>query len=235
MQGRTPRWKVATYWSHSFIPELVRTDGVAFDFGANYGGFSRAIASYCGRVFAFEPDPTWRGRLDLPANVTLFEKAVAAKRGTIRLYVNTTTCSSLHYADGRHTLADVDAITLADALSLHPAGVIDLVKLDIEGEEVPVLEGAADELLQRIAQLTVEFHDFLDPASQPAIRRVITRMERLGFLVMKMSWHSYGDVLLLNRNLINVPFLNRLHLSYAHRYSAGLVRMAKRAFGAKAV
>ncbi len=234
MQSKTPWWKVATYWSHSFIPELVRTDGVAFDFGANYGGFSCAIASCCGRVFAFEPDPTWRGRLDLPANVTLFEKAVAAKRGTIRLFVNSTTCSSLHYADGRHTLADVDAITLADALSLHPAGVIDLVKLDIEGEELPVLEGAADELLQRIAQLTVEFHDFLDPASRPAIRRVIARMERLGFLVLKMSWRSYGDVLLLNRNLINVPFLSRLYLSYAHRYGAGLARMAKRAFRAKA-
>lgn len=235
MQSKKPRWKVANCWGHSFIPELIRPGGVAFDFGANCGGFSRAIASHCERVFAFEPDPTWRGRLELPSNVTLFEKAVAAKQGPIRLFINAATCSSLHYADDGHALAHVEAITLADALSLHPAGVIDLVKIDIEGEEASALEGAPDELLRRIAQLTVEFHDFLDPASLPAIRRVIARMEKLGFFVVKMSWRSYGDVLMLNRNLIAAPFVSRLHLRYARRYSAGLARMAKRAFGARAV
>lgn len=68
----------------------------------------------------------------------------------------------MHFSDGDAWAVNLEAVTLAHALALEPNGRIDLVKMDIEGE-VAVLLSAPEELFARIVQLSVEFHDFLDP------------------------------------------------------------------------
>ncbi len=222
--------KVESYWSHSFIPELIRQDGVVFDFGVNNGGFSRIASALCKAVVGFEPDPSWAGRLTLPANVTLVQKALAASRGTLRLNVNKERCSSLHYADAEASSANVEAITLEDALSLCPAGRIELIKMDIEGEEVPVLLSADLNLFSRVAQMTIEFHDFLDPDSLPQIRNAVQRLQSCGFFAVRMSWRSYGDMLFINETLEPLSIWQKFWLSFVHKYASGIMRIIKRSF-----
>jgi FkbM family methyltransferase len=224
--------KVETYWGHTFLPDLMQQDGVVFDFGVYDGGFSKLVASRCKRVIGFEPDPAWRERLPLPANVEVVHKALATRRGLIRLHLNREKCSSIHYSDADAGAAEVEAITLADALALEPAARIELIKMDIEGEEVPVLRDAAPGLFERVAQLTVEFHDFLDPVSLPAIRAVIDRMERLGFLAIKFSWHSYGDMLFVNRRLMPLSIWDQASLRVMQKYGKGIGRVVRRALQA---
>jgi FkbM family methyltransferase len=220
--------KAESYWSHTFLPELIRPDGVIFDFGTNNGGFCKLVAPLCQRVMGFEPDPYWDRRLLLPDNVFVFRKALAAKRGTVRLNLNQGKCSSMHYLDTGARSVDVDAITLADAVALAPAERIELVKMDIEGEEVPVLWDASPEILERIAQLTVEFHDFLDAASKPGIRAVIDKLRGLGFFTIRFSWHTYGDVLFVNRRWEPLSLRQRADLTVVHKYGGGFGRIAHR-------
>jgi FkbM family methyltransferase len=220
--------QVSTYWGHTYLPGRLRAGGVVFDLGVNSGGFSRLVASRCRRVIGFEPDPSWAGRLELPANVTLIHKAIAAKPGRLPLHLNPVTCSSLHYGDSNAATAEVEAITLAEALALEPAGRIELIKMDIEGEEIAVLRDAPEELFDRVAQMTVEFHDFIDPASVPAIREVIARMHRLGFHIIKFSWRSYGDVLFLNKKLEPLSLWQRCSLRLIHKYGRGALRVLRR-------
>src|SRR5262245_38651934 len=127
--------KVESYWSHTFLPELIRPDGVIFDFGTNNGGFCKLVAPLCQRVMGFEPDPYWDRRLLLPDNVFVFRKALAAKRGTVRLNLNQGKCSSMHYLDTGARPVDVDAITLADAVALAPAERIELEPVSKSFEE----------------------------------------------------------------------------------------------------
>src|SRR5262245_15796133 len=103
---------VAYYWCHSFLPDLIRPDGVVFDFGVNDGGFTRLVAGRCRRVVGLEPDPSWQGQLKLPENVTLVPKALAAKSGALKFHVNQELCSSLHYAGESAETVEVQAITL---------------------------------------------------------------------------------------------------------------------------
>lgn len=220
---------VETYWGHTFLPDLIRPDGVAFDFGVNSGGLARLIAPRCRRVIGFEPDPTWHGKLVLPDNVDLRPLALAARRGTVELNVNPATCSSLHYGDPQGARIAVSSMTLEDALALAPAGRIELVKIDIEGEEVAVLNEAPQAALHRIAQLTVEFHDFLDPASLPGIRAAISRMRSLGFAAFKFSARSYGDMLFVNRALEPLSWADRAYLIAVHKYARGASRVLGRA------
>ena len=221
--------KVESYWGHTFLPDLIRPDGVVFDFGVYDGGFSELVAPRCERVIGFEPDPAWRERAALPANVEVVPKALAAKRGRVRLHLNREKCSSIHYSEAAAGAAEVQTITLADALALEPKARIELIKMDIEGEEVPVLRDAAPALFERVAQMTVEFHDFLDPASLPAIRAVIDKMERLGFLAIRFSWHSYGDLLFVSRRLIPLSIWDRASLRIVHKYGQGIGRIVRRA------
>jgi FkbM family methyltransferase len=222
--------KVESYWSHSFIPELIQPDGVIFDFGTNNGGFCELVAPLCQTVIGFEPDPYWKSRLSLPENVLVHRQAIAAKRGLVRFGVNQEKCSSIHYFDAGARMVDVEAITLADAIALSPTERIELIKMDIEGEEVAVLQEASPELLQRVSQLTVEFHDFLDKDSVPAIRAVIKKMKGLGFLAVKFSWHTYGDLLFVNLQREPLSLWQRASLSIVQKYGQGIGRVTHRAW-----
>jgi hypothetical protein len=134
----------------------------------------------------------------------------------------------MHYAEAGARSVGVDAITLTDAVALAPAERIELIKMDIEGEEVAVLYDAPPEILQRVAQLTVEFHDFLDPTTTPAILAVIKKMRSLGFLAIRFSWHSYGDLLFVNQRRERLSLWQRADLIIVHKYGRGFGRIARR-------
>ena len=222
---------VEMYWSHSFIPDMVRPDGVVFDIGVNDGGFSRLIASRCRAVIGYEPDPRWRGRWQLPSNVTVVPAAIAATAGRLLFHVNTERCSSMHFADRGSESIDVDAVTLEQALATAPDARIDLLKMDIEGEEVAVLLQAPAHLFDRVVQMTIEFHDFLDPSQAPAIREVIARLEQLGFLAVCFSFRNYGDMLFVNQKLAPISAWDRAWLLARYKYARGLGRLLKRIGG----
>ena len=187
------------------------------------------VAPLCQRVICLEPDPYWEDReISLPDNVLVIRKALAAKRGPVRLNLNPEKCASMHYVEAGARPVEVDAITLAEIVALAPAERIELIKMDIEGEEVAVLRDAPPEILQRVAQLTVEFHDFLDPGSIPGILAVIKKMRSLGFLAIKFSWHSYGDLLFVNQRREPLSLWQRAGLTVVHKYGRGFGRIAHR-------
>ena len=217
--------QVEVYWSHSFLPGLIRPQGIVFDIGVNSGGLPEQVAGRCRRVIGFEPDPVWHASYVLPPNVQVWSKALAASRGTMRLNVNPKLCSSLHYQESASTSVEVETVTLADALALESEGPVDLIKIDIEGEELAVLDQSPAELFSRVVQMTVEFHDFLDPASRPKILAVIDRLRRLGFHVVKFSWNSYGDMLFVNRKLAPLSVWQRIWLRLRYKYGSGIGRI----------
>lgn len=219
---------VEQYWSHSYIPVLIRSDGVVIDIGFYGGGFSERIAARCRRVVAFEPDPRCQGVPAELTNVVVIPKAIGGNGGLRMLSVNTDKCSSFHHSDAASPKIAVETVTFEDALRLVPSDRIDLVKMDIEGEELAVLSTASASAFDRIVQVTVEFHDFLDPQSLPEIRSVIARMETLGFATLRFSWRNYGDILFVNRNLVRITQSERLWMLARYKYVRGLVRLLRR-------
>ena len=226
--------RIGTFWAHTFLLDIIRPKGTIFDFGLNYGGFSNMAAGLCEHVFAFEPNPFWsreRGNgIALPRNVTIVPKAIAAKSGTYTFYLEPEggTNSSLHKEHTGTRLDEavtVDAITLGDALALQTMTRIELIKVNIEGEKVPVLQTAPAEALRRAAQLSVEFEPY---HSEEVIRSVIQRMESLGFWTVKFSWRNYGDVLFVNLGLEPLSPVQRANIVLVHKYGRGILRVLSR-------
>jgi len=126
------------------------------DIGANIGYFTLIAAKIVGEegeIFAFEPEPlnfdllVKNIALNKYENVIPMQKAISNKDGTAKLFVDRISFGSHSlitpgkdvHSFGQDTI-EVEAQTL-DSFFKNYTGKIDLVKIDVEGAELAVLEG----------------------------------------------------------------------------------------------
>jgi FkbM family methyltransferase len=206
---------------------------VVFDCGSNEGEFALwAQLQFNARVYGYEPDPRLFARLPLhgSSDISFFQKAVTGKVGTAQLHLGEKQCSSLHFSEKIAGGPDETVVTSTLEAEMSRLGVesIDLLKLDIEGAEIEVLQTTPAEVLRRISQITTEFHDFLQPSDVPAIRATIARMKSLGFRALFFSTRTYGDVLFVNRERVALPAWERMSALACGKYLPGIRRTLSR-------
>jgi FkbM family methyltransferase len=180
--------------------------GMAWDIGSNTGMTLPLLLVLFDQVLAFEPavesfslmEASW-GQND---RVQLVNKAVADHDGVMMLAVRPATIYSgqlvapgLWWPWGEETPREVPCITLDTLAETH--GVPDFVKIDTEGGELKVLQGAAALLAQRETSWWTEFHDidqrdacerlFLNAGYDVEISRPSNRYEE-----GSKEWLSYG-------------------------------------------
>lgn len=169
--------------------ELARALGpgdIALDLGANVGELTALLAANGATVHAYEPEPETFALLSArfagAANVHLHEAAVSDSDGVAELILPASfrekprsaskAASIAHdrYLGPGHIARSVpmrDIRAILSALPKPPA----LIKIDIEGAELGVLEALrADGLLGPETAVFVETHERLDPASLPRVR-----------------------------------------------------------------
>lgn len=149
-------------------------DSVVLDIGANLGEYTERLAKTGAHVHSFEPEPFLFSELekrfaDVP-NVTLHNAAIAAKAGTVELWLETgrdkdpRTHQSHSIVPGGAFTAEgktvsvtcIDFFDFIGGLDRKPA----LIKMDIEGAEVEILERLiAENQVDKIAPLFVETHE----------------------------------------------------------------------------
>jgi FkbM family methyltransferase len=216
---------------HSILTDAVPLNGaVVFDCGANQGAFAEwAVDRFNASVYSFEADPILAERLPKRKGIEFFNIAVAGRDGQMTLRRVHDRCTSGVFntqAEPGDTFR-VAARSLESFCAEHRIACIDLLKLDIEGAELDVLEQASPDFLATVRQITCEFHDFLDSEQVPRIEAVIRRMKRLGFAVIRMSFWTYGDMLMVNQAASPLGPLARVWIGI-HKYAAGIVRMIRR-------
>jgi len=177
---------------------------VCVDLGANLGVFSRRMAATAGRVYAFEPDPWTAQELrkavaDLP-NVAVIEAAAGVEDGTISLYRSKefqddpgrASQSSSIIAEKRNIDSSsgidvpvVDFVRWLEALDSDVA----LIKMDIEGAEVALLERLMDApVLSRVDAIFVETHESRIPELAARTEALRARAARLPHPVINLDW-----------------------------------------------
>jgi len=126
--------------------EVATRRGLALDVGAHIGLWSRVLAHSFARVIAFEPlpalHPHFRINTEDCPNVKLIECAVGAECGELDIVTVADNSGNGHVAPvgvSGACIAHVEAVTI-DSLNLHG---VDFIKIDVEGFELPVVQGGA--------------------------------------------------------------------------------------------
>jgi FkbM family methyltransferase len=170
---------------HVFAPALSAASEV-WDVGANLGDFSVLMIQRFGcRCFAVEPSPQNFAAIPAAAGLEKRNSAVGRQSGTATLFLssNSEGCSlipGLPVDGGDAGQATVAVETMA-GLGADRGRMPDLVKFDIEGSELDVLQSLTDAELLAVPQWTVEFHDFIDERMTPEVWQAKARFHRLGF------------------------------------------------------
>ena len=182
--------------SETYEPEIwpqvmacVKPGDTVADVGAFIGLYTIAFAKRVGRqgsVIAFEPSPQNCALLEkhiqlnaVTAWTKAVQAAVGASAGTIRLEEKSIQSSVIESSTG--TGLPVNCVTLDE----HFAGCrLDLLKVDVEGFEQRVLEGAAQLLSDKSRaphHIFVEVHPYAWPAAGASSGAILGLLRQFGY------------------------------------------------------
>lgn len=226
----SPGRRVARFAGHSFLAAPITADSVVIDLGVNHGEFATSIIERFGcRVVGVEPVAELRRVVPPDPRLTVEPLAITGDGRPVTLFVNHTTCATIDTnltQSGAPSVA-VQSTTLAELLDRHHIEQAALIKVDIEGAELEMIEAADDATLRRADQMTIEFHEFLDPRLAAPTRRARQRMRAAGFAELAMS-RDTSDVLFVNSQRLAFGPARRAALAAGHKYPQGIGRYVGR-------
>ncbi|MBX4206187.1 FkbM family methyltransferase [Candidatus Parcubacteria bacterium] len=190
-------------WKYNKLFSRLAPGEVAIDCGANVGKFTTKMAKPGVTVYAFEPDPhafkVLESKFKDNTGVVLMNKAVSARAGRGKLYFDKRSSADEVAWSIRSTLLaekpnmdlkaffEVEIIDLAEFIQ----GIekpIGLMKMDIEGAEVDVLNKLIDlGLTKRIRNIVVETHERFPTLAEPTAK-LRERIRREGISNIDLDW-----------------------------------------------
>lgn len=192
------------------VEQLLDDGGVFWDIGAHVGYFSLVAATALknrGQVVAFEPGSVAYARLaenialNPYTNVKLYNLAVSNRDGEAVLYLagETADSSASLYGHGHQQARREVCRTVSLDRFLREEGLHrpDLVKIDVEGAELAVLQGAAQMIAASPPLLLVEMEEKnlkAAGASKAAIHRFLTAFGYRAAFLRKGRWHPVTDI-----------------------------------------
>jgi FkbM family methyltransferase len=161
--------------------DAARPDPLIIDGGSNVGMsilyFKRAYPQ--ARIIGFEPDPAIYSMLqdNLKRNalrdVTIVNAGLGTRSGSTAFLADGR--DGGQFGEGENSIT-VQVVTLSDYL----AEPVDFLKLNIEGEELPVLlEAEASGSLANIREMVLEYHGW--PGGQQRLGAILQLLDRQGF------------------------------------------------------
>jgi FkbM family methyltransferase len=161
-------------------------DAIMVDIGANIGTVTQffAFASPTLRVHAYEPNPAAFEMLQRNVNengleqrVTTSPEAVGRSSGHLNLWVDVNTTLSTAYTerspDEGGKRISVPMVGLDEVWQRLDKTPIWLLKIDTEGAEGDILEGASESALGAVQNAIIEYHDNIVPGVSERCYRVL--------------------------------------------------------------
>tara|TARA_R110002126_G_scaffold21747_6_gene78245 strand:- start:6545 stop:7291 length:747 start_codon:yes stop_codon:yes gene_type:complete len=231
--GAGARWAEILYHT-VYLPPMDATS-VVLDLGASLAIFSREM----NRLFscschAVEALPENFALIEGTPSITPHHLAICDAEGPVSIHsvAGAYASASIDLMPGQNSsdTVQVEGITLGGLMVRLGLERVSLLKVDIEGAELAMFDAADDATLQRMDQITIEFHDFMDPGQTAAVEKIVARMRRLGFWPIKFTRRFHGDVLFLNPERTGISRLEYLYARHVLRLVQGGRRILSRVF-----
>ncbi len=217
--------------THTILPDIISPGSVVLDCGANVGRFSLEMIRRFGCLcYAIEAAPDTFIKIPTTTNLHRYNFALCATNKLITMSIDAdTTRSSIKANLKKNSTVTVQGRLLGEFLTRELAGrTVDIIKMDIEGAEIEVIASLDDDVIKRVGQWTIEFHDFISMMSVSDVERCVGRIAELGF--RELFWsksRNNADVLLVNKN--RFPFRRYIIEQHIVRPARASIRLARRA------
>jgi len=139
----------------------------AIDVGANVGEWTRPLAEKFQQVICFEPNPNFRECFNkniTESNVTLWPYGLSDKEHTAQQDFNSTV---LKEGEGDIECRTLDSFNLTD---------VDYIKIDVDGFEVPVLQGAQETIRKNNPVINIEMKERKRPHIVAECRQILINL-----------------------------------------------------------
>ena len=166
------------------IPQLLSNCNRAIDIGANVGVWSYWLSKYAKQVESFEPNPKVFNALKniKIKNVNSYNIALSNKTGSVDLLIpksskgfsNQGASLSSIKVKGEHKSISIEAKRLDEYNFLD----VDFIKIDVEGHEHEVIEGARETIKKFKPTMVIEMEE---KHNQIPIEEQISSVEKLGY------------------------------------------------------
>jgi FkbM family methyltransferase len=206
-------------WTGCYETELVSllrevlSPGMRFvDVGAQVGYFSiiaAALVTEAGTVHAFEPDPESFARLVANSQtypwVRTHNSVVSNSTGEIPFYrspkAEESGWGAIFDQDGERATVTAHASTLDSWKSVEAIETIDFIKIDVEGAECRVLEGAQDTIAKTRPLMWVEANEVCLSRDGKSISFLLQLLNASGYAVQAVWDRRAGSF----ENVIAIP------------------------------
>ena len=175
-------WRDHCYTGRGFYRP--RPGDTVLDLGANQGFFALYLSERAPgiRVHCFEPSGETRAQLlrniesnGLGRTVSVYPFAVSDRQTEAAFHVTgKSEHGSLFLSEfSGPDVQNVECVPLSRAVELTGADRVDLLKVDVEGAEIEILEGAGPEVWPRIDRVVVEYHDLFRPGCRDRVEAAL--------------------------------------------------------------
>jgi FkbM family methyltransferase len=182
-------WRLRRLAEHDYmLGQIPFSPGdVVIDCGANVGEVGKFLAeTRACRVIAVEPDPDEFRCLTLNVAGDCRNIAMWNEEGEMRLYLkNATGDSSLFPPPGDYSISTVRTTTLKRLLSDASISRVKLLKLEAEGAEPEIVQGAGDRL-QMIDYIAADLGPERGLRQEPTVVPVVNHLLSRGFRLLDM-------------------------------------------------
>jgi FkbM family methyltransferase len=185
-----------------WLKRSLKSDDVFWDVGANIGAISLVAAKLCRTVVAFEPDPrsieslTQNIKVNHISNVEIVAAALGAQAGSATLYQAAPLNSGMtSIVAGRGNVVGNTAVTVMRAdefVARRPDLAPTVMKIDVEGAEDLVLEGAA-RLLRTGTVRAIVFEDRRDADTHPTNQDLVARLRDADYAIQPFGASDIHD------------------------------------------
>jgi FkbM family methyltransferase len=172
----------------------IRNFRTIIDVGANMGGFALFAAKSCpeATIYCYEPEQNNFSTLTrnitvnhLQNRVSAFQCAVASSSGPREIAVNLSPLHSLFTTSKGGRRQSINCVTLSEIIKDLSLEKIDLLKMNCEGAEYEIFGNCAQEHLDRIHNIRLEYHE-LDAGKNNG-DSLCRLLEKGGFIIERFT------------------------------------------------
>ena len=211
--------------THYILNGVLNAESYVVDLGANVGNFYKLIHNkYNCTCYAVEASPKLFAELPVVPKVFTYCYAIGKRNGETQFYLSKESEANsiqpiIASASGLTDTITIHMITLEKFLTDQKIALpIDLLKIDIEGAEVDVINTLPADMLVQIKLIPVEFHDFLQLGSEyiADMHKAIKKLEDNNFKIVRISDYDNRAILCINRKLVHLSAKQNFRLNIMH-------------------